>query len=167
MLRARTIRLPGSVLTASRKPQHHSACAASRPDRAGRSLPGPVQPSGPRTRDGADRQRGRTGLLAVVFGQACCQDRPELLEGAPQPAGPAVGLALVRQHREQAAPVAGHLGHEPGLAAPAGQVPDHGDGQQLSVSAGRARFRPGRDRDDPGNHQVIDDHADVDEQVLG
>ena len=32
--------------------ENHSAWAASRPNRAARSLPGPVQPSGPRTRDG-------------------------------------------------------------------------------------------------------------------
>src|SRR5512142_513387 len=47
-------------LMASRKPQGHSAWAASRPNRAARSLPGPVQPSGPRTRDGC-----LTGSAAV------------------------------------------------------------------------------------------------------
>ena len=93
-----------------------------------------------------DRQRGRTGLLAAVFGQPGRQRDPELLKRSPQPADPAVGLALVRQHREQVAPVPGRLGQESGLAAPAQQVPGHGDGQQLGVTAGRARSRPGRDR---------------------
>ena len=59
------------------------------------------------------------------------QDSLQLLERAPQPAGPPVGLALARQHRKQVAPVPADLGQEPGLAAPAQQVPDHGDGQQL------------------------------------
>ena len=40
VLRARSIRLPRLVRTASRKPQNHSACAASRPNRPVRSLPG-------------------------------------------------------------------------------------------------------------------------------
>jgi hypothetical protein len=35
-----------------------------------------------------------TGLLAVVFGQARRQRRPDLLECAPQPADAPVGLAL-------------------------------------------------------------------------
>jgi hypothetical protein len=50
-----------------------------------------------------------------------------------------VGLGLVRQPRAQPRPVAGHLGEEPGLAAPAQQMPDHRDGQQLGVAAGRCR----------------------------
>ena len=104
-------------------------------------------------------------LLAAVFGQPGRQRDPELLERNPQPAGPAVGLALGAQSREQVAPVAGHLGQEPGLAAPAQQVPHLGDGQQLGIAAGR-RPRPGRDRDRPGNHQVMDEHVDVDEQVF-
>jgi len=39
---------------------------------------------------------------------------------------------LVRQHREQVAPVAGHLGEKSGLAAAAQQVAHLGDGQQLA-----------------------------------
>src|SRR5512135_3104408 len=66
-----------------------------------------------------DRQRGRIHLLAVVLRQPGRQRGPELLERAPQPAGPAVGLALVRQVREQVAEVPGDLGQEPCLAAPA------------------------------------------------
>lgn len=86
-----------------------------------------------------DRQRGRIDLLAVVLGQPGGQYCPELLERAPQPAGPPVGLALVRQHREQVAPVPPDLGQEPGLAAPAQQVPDLRDRQQLGIGAGRGR----------------------------
>jgi len=44
MLQARTMRLPRSVLMAMRKPQDHSACPASRPNRAC-SPSGPVQES--------------------------------------------------------------------------------------------------------------------------
>ena len=90
-----------------------------------------------------DRQRAGVDLLAVIFGQPGRQHRPQLLEGAPQPADPPVGLALVRQPREQVRPVPGHLGQEPGLAAPAQQVPHQRDGQQLGVAAGRRRARPG------------------------
>ena len=64
-------------------------------------------------------------------------------------------------------PVARDLGQEPGLAAAAQQVPDQRDGQQLGVAAARSGARAGRDRDDPGSHQVMDQHVDVDEQVLG
>jgi hypothetical protein len=74
------------------------------------------------------RQGGRVDLLAVAFGQPGRQRDPDLLERPPQPAGPAVGLALVRQSRDQVAPVAGHLGEEPGLAAPTEQVPHYRDG---------------------------------------
>ena len=97
-----------------------------------------------------DRQRGGVDLLAVVVGQPGRQRGPQLLEGSPQPADPPVGLALVRQPREQVRPVAGDLGQEPGLAAAAQQVPHQRDGQQLGVAAGRRRARPGRDRDGPG-----------------
>jgi hypothetical protein len=72
----------------------------------------------------------------------------------------------VRQHREQAAPVAGHFGQEAGLAAAAEQVPDHHDGQQLGVAAGRGRSRTRRDRDRPSGYQVVNQHVDVDEQVF-
>jgi len=114
-----------------------------------------------------DRQRAGINLLAVVFGQACGQRYPDLLESAPQPAGPPVGLALVRQAREQVRPVPGHLGQEGGLAAPSRQVAHHDDGEQLGIAAGRRRAWPRRDRDEPGNDQVMDQHVDIDEQVLG
>jgi hypothetical protein len=73
----------------------------------------------------------------------------------------------MRQPREQVRPVAGHLGQEPGLAAPAQQVPRQRDGQQFGVGAGRRRARPGRDGDSPGADRVIDQHIHVDEQILG
>ena len=114
-----------------------------------------------------DRQRGGVDLLAVIFGQPGRQHRPQLLERAPQPADPPVRLALVRQPREQVSPVPGHLGQEPGLAAPAQQVPHQRDGQQLGVAAGRRRARPGRNRDGPAADRVIDQHVHVDEQILG
>jgi hypothetical protein len=66
-----------------------------------------------------DRDRAGVDLLAVIFGQAGRQQDPYLVERAPQPAGAAVVLALTRQHRQQVDAVAGHLGQEPGLAAPA------------------------------------------------
>jgi hypothetical protein len=91
------------------------------------------------------RQGAGVYLLAVVFRLPGRQRGPELLKRAPQPAGPAVGLALVRKAREQVAPVLGDLGEEPGLAAAAEQVPDQGNRQQFGVAAGRSRSRPGRD----------------------
>ncbi len=75
--------------------------------------------------------------------------------------------SLMRQVREQVCPVPRHLGQQTRLAAAAQQVTDLRDGQQLGVTAGRSRSRPRRDRDNPGSHQVIDQHVDVDEQVLG
>ena len=114
-----------------------------------------------------DRQGGGIGLLTVTGGQPGRQRHAELLECAPQPADPPVRLALVRQLREQVRPVPGYLGQEPGLAAPAQQVPHHGDGERPGVAAGRFRPRPGRDGDGPGSDQVVDQHVDVDEQVLG
>jgi hypothetical protein len=56
---------------------------------------------------------------------------------------------------------------KPGLAAASQQVADLRDGQQLGVAAGRREARPGRNCDDPGSHQVIDQPIDADEQVLG
>jgi hypothetical protein len=91
------------------------------------------------------RQRGRVRLLAVILRQPGGQDGPELLERAPQPAGSAAGRTLARQDREQVPPVPGGLGQEPGLAAPAEQVPDLRDRQQLGVGAGRGGSRPARD----------------------
>ena len=91
----------------------------------------------------------------------------QLLGRPPEPADAAVGLALVRQPREQVRPVARHLGQERRLAAAAQQVADLRDGEQLGVAAARSGARAARDRDDPGGHQVIDQHVDVDEQVLG
>lgn len=114
-----------------------------------------------------DRQRGGAGLLAVIVGQPGRQRDPELLERAPQPADPPVRLALVRQPRKQVRPVAGHLGQESGLAAPAQQVAHHRDGEQLGVGAGRRRTRPVRDGDGPGADQVVNQHVDIDEQVHG
>jgi hypothetical protein len=114
-----------------------------------------------------DRQRGGIDLLAVIDGQPGRQHRPQLLERAPQPADPPVRLALVRQFREQVRPVPGHLGQEPGLAAPPQQVPDQRDGQQLRVGARWCRARPGRDGDGLGADRVIDQHVHVDEQILG
>ena len=114
-----------------------------------------------------DRQRGGVHLLAVIFGQHGRQHGPQLLERAPQPADTAVELALVRQHREQLAPVARDLGQEPRLAAAAEQMPHQRDGQQLTIAAARHRPRPGRDGDGARGDRVIDHHIDVDEQVLG
>jgi hypothetical protein len=90
-----------------------------------------------------DWQRGGTGLLAVIDGQPGRQHRPQLLERAPQPADPPVRLALARQPGEQVRPVPGHLGQEPGLAAPPQQVPHQRDGQQLGVGAGWRWAGPG------------------------
>jgi len=59
MLQARTMRLPRSVLIASRNPYNHSACAVSRPNRATRPF-GPAQLSGPRTRAGPGARRYRS-----------------------------------------------------------------------------------------------------------
>ncbi len=115
-----------------------------------------ADPGGVLDRDGAG-----AGLLAVIDRPGGRQRLAELLEGAPQPADPPVGLGLVRQPREQVRPVPGHLGQEPGLAAPAQQMPDYRDGQQLGVTAGRFRSRPGRDGDGPGRDQVVDQHVDV------
>ena len=114
-----------------------------------------------------DRQRAGVDLLAVVFGQAGRQRRAELLERAPQPAGPPVELALVRQYREQVRPVAGHLGEEPGLAAAAQQHAHLGDRQDLRVGAAGRPPGPRRDDDGPGLDRIIDQHVDVDEQVFG
>ena len=113
------------------------------------------------------REGGGVDLLAVIGRQEAGQPAAELLERAPQPADPPVGLALVRQDREQVAPVSGHLGQEPGLAAAAEQVAHYGDGQQLGVAAGRRRSWPWRDGDGPGCDQVINEYVDVGEQVFG
>jgi hypothetical protein len=112
------------------------------------------------------RQRAGIDLLAVILGQPGREDSPELLERAPRPAAAAVGLALVRQDREQVAPVAGDLGQECGLAAPPQQVPDLRDRQQLGISAGRGGSRAARDPDRPGQDQVVDQHVDVHEQLF-
>ena len=89
-----------------------------------------------------DRQRGGVDLLAVIGRDLPGQVAAQLPGRAPQPADAAVCLALVRQPREQVRPVPGHLGQEPGLAAPAQQMADYRDGQQLGVTAGRFRSRP-------------------------
>jgi hypothetical protein len=112
------------------------------------------------------RQRAGIDLLAVILGQPGREDGPELLERAPQPAGAEVGIALVRQDREQVAPVAGDLGQECGLAAPPEQVPDLRDRQQLGIRSGRGGSRAARDPDRPGQDQVVDQHVDVDEQLF-
>jgi len=114
-----------------------------------------------------DRQRAGVDLLALVFGQAGCQGRPELLEGAPQPTGPPVELALVRQAREQVRPVAGHLGQERGFATPAQQQAHLGDRQDLRVGAAGYWPGPRRDDDGPGLDRVIDDGINVGEQLFG
>jgi len=114
-----------------------------------------------------DRDRGGIDLLAVIVGDLGCHHGPYLLERAPRPADPPVRLALVRQPREQVCPVPGHLGQEPGLAAPPEQVPHQRDRQQLGVGAGRRRTRPGRDDDRAGADRVINQHIRVDEQILG
>jgi hypothetical protein len=112
------------------------------------------------------RQRAGIDLLAVILRQPGGQDGPELFERAPQPAGSPVGLALVRQDREQMPPVPGDLGQEGGLTAPAEQVADLRDRQQLGIGAGRGRARPAWDLDRPGKDQVVDQHVDVDEQLF-
>ncbi len=71
------------------------------------------------------------------------QHGPQLPGRAPEPADPPVCLALVRQGREQVRPIPGRLGQEPGLAAPAWQMPHQRNRQQLGVTAGRRRT--GRD----------------------
>jgi hypothetical protein len=114
-----------------------------------------------------DRQRAGIDLLAVIGRDLRGEVAAQLLERAPQPPDPPVGLALVRQPGEQVRPVARHLGQEARLAAAAQQMPDLRDGQQLGVAAARSRARSRRDRDDPGSYQVINQHVDVDEQVLG
>jgi len=114
-----------------------------------------------------DRDCAGVDLLAVILGQAGRQHDPYLLECAPQPAGAAVGLTLMRQHGEQVTPVAGHLGEEPGLATPAQQMAHHGDGQQFGVAAGWRWTRPGRNGDSSRLDGVIDQRVDVDEQILG
>jgi hypothetical protein len=42
-----------------------------------------------------------------------------------------------------------------------------GDGEQLAITAAGRQPRPWRDRDCPGSDQIIDQHVDIDEQVLG
>ena len=64
-------------------------------------------------------------------------------------------------------PVTGHRGQEPGLAAASQQVATTAMVKQLGVTAGRHRAGPRRDGDGPGRDQVIDQHIDADEQVLG
>jgi hypothetical protein len=113
-----------------------------------------------------DRQRGGVDLGAVIDRQRGGECGPQLLEGRPQPADPPVGLGLVRQVRKQLRPVAADLVQETGLAAPAQQMADQGDGQQLGVAAGRHRPGPRRDGDLSGGDGVIDEHVDVDEQIL-
>ena len=114
-----------------------------------------------------DRQRTGVDLLAVICWQLQGQVAAQLLECAPEPADAAVSLALVRQAGEKVRPVARDLGQERGLAAAAQQVADLRDGQQLGVAARRSGARAGRDRDDPVSYQVVDQHVDVDEQILG
>jgi hypothetical protein len=64
------------------------------------------------------------------------------------------------------APVPRDLGQEACLAAPAEQVPDLRDRQQLGIGAGRSRPRAARDDDRPGQDQVMNQHVDVDEQIF-
>jgi len=84
------------------------------------------------------------------------QHGPQLPGRAPEPADPPVCLALVRQGREQVRPIPGRLGQEPGLAAPAWQMPHQRNRQQLGVTAGRRRTRPGPDGDGARADRVID-----------
>ncbi len=108
--------------------------------RTGRPGRCPARSTGPAADPGGvlDRQRAGVHLLAVILREPGRERGPQLLERAPQPADPAVGLALARQDREEMAPVAGDLGQETGLGAPPEQVPDLRDGQQLGISAGRS-----------------------------
>ena len=76
MPRARTRRLPRSLLIARRNPQNHSPCAASRPKRACRP-PGLVQEPGCGPGGVLDRQRAGAGRLAVIFGRSCRQRSPD------------------------------------------------------------------------------------------
>jgi hypothetical protein len=73
--------------------------------------------SGAELRDVLEEQRG-----IIVFRQPCREGDPQLFEG-PQSAGPAVGLTLVQEAREQVAPVPGDLGQKPCLAAPVANHP--------------------------------------------
>jgi hypothetical protein len=84
------------------------------------------------------RQGGRVDLLQSSSGSRAasviliCSNYPTASGSGGWPRS---GAAVA----EQVAPVAGHLGEEPGLAAPAEQVPHYRDGQQLGISAGRDR----------------------------
>jgi len=113
-----------------------------------------------------DRQRGGIDLLDAIGRHPGRAGSPELLERAPQPAGPAVDLRLVRQVREHVRPIAADLGQEPILAAAAKQMADQSDGQQLGVSAGRGGAGAARDGQDAGFDRVIDQAVHVDEQQL-
>jgi hypothetical protein len=115
----------------------------------------------------ADGQRRGIDLLAVIGRDTRGQVGAELPGRAPQPADAPVGLALVRQDREQVRPVAGHLGQEPRLAAAAQHMAHLRDGQQLGVATGGCGAWPRRDGDGTGGNRVIDQHVDVDEQVFG
>jgi hypothetical protein len=78
-------------------------------------------------------------LLSAVLGDPGGQAGAESLEGAPQPPGALVELALYRQPREQVGPVAPDLGQPGGLRAAAEQVAHQRHGEHLNVTAGRNR----------------------------
>src|SRR5208282_2555908 len=113
-----------------------------------------------------DRDGGGVDLLDRVGGHGRRPGGAELLEGAPQPAGAAVDLRLVRQVREQVRPVAADLGQEPALATAAEQVPDQRDREQFSVCAGRSGTGTTRDQQRARLDGVINQAVDVDEQQL-
>jgi hypothetical protein len=82
-------------------------------------------------------------LLPAVLGDPGGQAGAESLEGAPQPPGAPVELALHRQPREQAGPVAPDLGQPGGLRAAAEQEAPAGIQnleQRRPPDAGRASF---------------------------
>ena len=138
MLQAITIRLP-RCLGGQPEASNRSAGAASRP--TGRPGRCPARSSGPGR--GPGRVRPRRGHIRPAGRRLRAAGRQRARRGSNAPQASGSGLASPGAAAPgKVAPVAGHLGQEPGLAAPARAGADRGDGQQLGVAAGRAR--PGR-----------------------
>ena len=110
-----------------------------------------------------DRQGRGVDLTPIVGRDQVGQRGPDLFEGSPQPAGPPVELAAVRQAGERPGMVTANLGQEPGLAATVAQMPDQHDRDDLGVAATGHGSGPGRDHHLPGGDQAIGQGAAVDE----
>jgi hypothetical protein len=112
-----------------------------------------------------DRQGRGVELLPGVFGKLADHMLTELLERPPEPAHPAVALALDGQVGKVVRPVLTDRGEEHPLARPPEQVSDQRNGEDLGVGARWGWSCAARDWHETSAQGIVDQHEDVDKQA--